>query len=194
MKNSLLKPFTYFQEKQLLVFGLGISLLFCLVQLTTHSRTISILQIANIDQAPPTLLQVLADLAISSGIMTLALYIFGRIINPKTRCIDIFNTVTLARIPLFLCILFDVNGYLSSKQKILLQYINDPEALASQTALLIPLAITGILTILLLVGFGYYIYQGFKTATHMKKPLHIIVFIVLILSVDLLTRLLTTAY
>lgn len=193
MKNYILKPFHYFQEKQLLLLGLSTGLLSCLVQLITHSRIISILQITAIDQHP-TFLQAIADFTISSIVMAVALFIFGRIINQKTRFIDIFNTVTVARIPLFIPLLFDINGYISDKQKILLQSINNPDALANQTTLFIPVILFALLALLLLIAFGYYIYQGFKTATHLKKTGHIIVFIVLTLGVDLLTRLLTTLY
>lgn len=193
MKNSLLQPFTYFQEKQLLLFGLVVGLLGCLLQLTTHSRIISILQLTAVDQAP-TFLQAIADFVISSVLMALALFIFGRIINPKTRLIDIFNTVSIARIPLFLPLLFDIKGYISDKQKTLLQSISDPEAITNRMADILPILIFAIFCILLLIAFGYYIYQGFKTATHLKKTGHIIVFIVLTLGIDLLTRLLTTLY
>lgn len=192
MKNSLLQPFAYFQEKQLLLFGLVIGLLSCLLQLTTHTRIISILQLTDLDQSP-TFLQAIADYAISSIVMALALFIFGRIINPKTRWIDIFNTVIIARIPLLLPLLFDIKGYISDKQKVLIQSISDPEALSNQ-AELTPILFFGILVLLLLVAFGYYLYQGFKTATHLKKTGHIIIFIVLTFGIDLLTRLLTTLY
>ncbi|MGS4345295.1 hypothetical protein ACKUSY_06720 [Myroides odoratus] len=192
MKNSLFQPFTYFQEKQLLLFGLVIGLLSCLLQLTTHTRIISILQLTALDQSP-TFLQAIADYTISSIVMALALFIFGRIINPKTRWIDIFNTVIIARIPLLLPLLFDIKGYISDKQKVLIQSISDPEALSNQ-AELTPILFFGILVLLLLVAFGYYLYQGFKTATHLKKTGHIVIFIVLTFGIDLLTRLLTTLY
>lgn len=192
MKNSLFQPFTYFQEKQLLLFGLVIGLLSCLLQLTTHTRIISILQLTALDQSP-TFLQAIADYTISSIVMALTLFIFGRIINPKTRWIDIFNTVIIARIPLLLPLLFDIKGYISDKQKVLIQSISDPEALSNQ-AELTPILFFGILVLLLLVAFGYYLYQGFKTATHLKKTGHIVIFIVLTFGIDLLTRLLTTLY
>lgn len=192
MKNSLFQPFTYFQEKQLLLFGLVIGLLSCLLQLTTHTRIISILQLTALDQSP-TFLQAIADYTISSIVMALALFIFGRIINPKTRWIDIFNTIIIARIPLLLPLLFDIKGYISDKQKVLIQSISDPEALSNQ-AELTPILFFGILVLLLLVAFGYYLYQGFKTATHLKKTGHIVIFIVLTFGIDLLTRLLTTLY
>ncbi|WP_410881121.1 hypothetical protein [Myroides sp. DW712] len=193
MKNSLLQPFTYFQEKQLLLFGLVIGLLSCLLQLITHTRIISILQLTALDQ-PPTFLQAICDYTISSIAMALALFIFGRIINPKTRWIDIFNTIIIARIPLFLPLFFDIKGYISNKQKALIQSISNPEAITNQMEGFLPILIFAIFCLLLLIVFGYYLYQGFKTATHLKKPGHIIIFIVLTLGIDLLTRLLTTLY
>jgi len=193
MKNTLFKPFHYFQEKQLLIFGLFIGLIGCFIQVLTSSRTISILQIASMERQPQ-LIQTLADFAISTMIMTVVLYGLGRIINTKTRFIDIFNTVIIARIPLTLMIPFDLNGYMSEKSNHLIASINNPEELANQSSNLIQLTLFGILGLIMLVLFGYYIYQGFKTATHLKKPIHLVLFVVLILITDILTRLLTTLY
>ncbi|WHT38086.1 MULTISPECIES: hypothetical protein [Myroides] len=193
MKNTLFKPFHYFQEKQLLIFGLFIGLIGCFIQVLTSSRTISILQIASLERQPQ-LIQTLADFAISTMIMTVVLYGLGRIINTKTRFIDIFNTVIIARIPLTLMIPFDLNGYMSEKSNHLIASINNPEELANQSSNLIQLTLFGILGLIMLVLFGYYIYQGFKTATHLKKPIHLVLFVVLILITDILTRLLTTLY
>ena len=193
MKNTLFKPFHYFQEKQLLIFGLFIGLIGCFIQVLTSSRTISILQIASLERQPQ-LIQTLADFAISTMIMTVVLYGLGRFIYTKTRFIDIFNTVIIARIPLTLMIPFDLNGYMSEKSNHLIASINNPEELANQSSNLIQLTLFGILGLIMLVLFGYYIYQGFKTATHLKKPIHLVLFVVLILITDILTRLLTTLY
>lgn len=194
LKNYIIKPFENVQERTLLVIGLIAGLATCSLQLLTHTRTIAILKQAAIKSAP-TLIQTLSDFAITTVLMTLALFILGKIINRKTRLIDILNTVLIARISLDISVLFDINGYLSDFSLLLIDNIANPDTLFKSNPLgFIYLIVVSFVSILCLIIFGYYIYQGFKTATHLKKVSMIIVFILTILGVDLLTRLLTTLY
>lgn len=193
MKNYFLKPFTYFQEKQLLLFGLSLGLISCIIQLTTTTRVIALLKAIITEENPP-LVQNLADFIITTLTMVLALFIFGKVINAKTRFIDILNVVLIARIPLYIFIIGDINSFFTKKTKVILDSISEPDEMAKQLMHIIPLTIYGFLVIFALILFGYYIYQGFKIATHLKKTSHIIIFIILILFIDFLTRLLTNLY
>lgn len=192
-KTRLLKPFEFTQEKKLLGVGIGAALISCLLQTFTWQRHIGILK-ADILTSYPTLTQTLADNVISSLIMILGLFLFGLYINKKTRLIDITNTVLIARIPMYLTILFDYNGFLSKKMNFLIDNVQNPELIAEDATKMIPIMFFGLLSIVLLVAFGYYLYQGFKIATHLKKASHIVLLILLVLIVDHLSRLLTTLY
>ncbi|WP_158962621.1 hypothetical protein [Myroides fluvii] len=193
MKNYFLKPFTYFQEKQLLLFGLSLGLISCIIQLTTTTRVIALLKAIITEENPP-FVQNIADFIITTITMVLALFIFGKMINAKTRFIDILNTVLIARIPLYLFIIGDINSFITKKTKVILDSISNPDEMANQFIDIILLTVFGFLVLLSLIIFGYYIYQGFKTATHLKKTSHIIIFVILILFIDFLTRLLTNLY
>ncbi|MDM1495321.1 hypothetical protein HX063_07840 [Myroides odoratimimus] len=193
-KNSLIKPFENVQDKTLLAIGVLIGVVISCLQLLTHMRSIAILKQVTFKSAP-TLVQTLSDFAITTIVMTLALFVFGKIINKKTRLIDILNTVLIARICLDISVLFDINGYLSDFSLQLIDNIANPEILfKSNPQGFVYFIITSFASILCLVGFGYYIYQGFKLATHLKKKYMIIVFVLIILLVDTLTRLITTLY
>lgn len=193
-KNYILKPFENVQEKTLLAIGVLTGVVISCLQLLTHMRSIAILKQITLKSAP-TLVQTLSDFAITTIVMTLALFVFGKIINKKTRLIDILNTVLIARICLDISVLFDINGYLSDFSLQLIDNIANPEILfKSNPQGFVYFIITSFASILCLVGFGYYIYQGFKLATHLKKKYMIIVFVLIILLVDTLTRLITTLY
>ncbi|MCO7723897.1 hypothetical protein NJB85_11985 [Myroides odoratimimus] len=193
-KNSLIKPFENVQDKTLLAIGVLTGVVISGLQLLTHMRSIAILKQVTLKSAP-TLVQTLSDFAITTIVMTLALFVFGKIINKKTRLIDILNTVLIARICLDISVLFDINGYLSDFSLQLIDNIANPEILfKSNPQGFVYFIITSFASILCLVGFGYYIYQGFKLATHLKKKYMIIVFVLIILLVDTLTRLITTLY
>ncbi|AJH14026.1 hypothetical protein [Myroides profundi] len=193
-KNYILKPFESIQDKTLLVIGVLTGVVISCLQLLTHMRSIAILKQVALKSAP-TLVQTLSDFAITTIVMTLALFVFGKIINKKTRLIDILNTVLIARICLDISVLFDINGYLSDFSLQLIDNIANPEILfKSNPQGFVYFIITSFASILCLVGFGYYIYQGFKLATHLKKKYMIIGFVLIILLVDTLTRLITTLY
>lgn len=193
-KNYILKPFENVQDKTLLAIGILTGVVISCLQLLTHMRSIAILKQVTLKSAP-TLVQTLSDFAITTIVMTLALFVFGKIINKKTRLIDILNTVLIARICLDISVLFDINGYLSDFSLQLIDNIANPEILfKSNPQSFVYFIITSFASILCLVGFGYYIYQGFKLATHLKKKYMIIVFVLIILLVDTLTRLITTLY
>ncbi|EPH11471.1 hypothetical protein VSP10_12590 [Myroides odoratimimus] len=193
-KNYILKPFESVQDKTLLAIGVLTGVVISCLQLLTHMRSIAILKQVTLKSAP-TLVQTLSDFAITTIVMTLALFVFGKIINKKTRLIDILNTVLIARICLDISVLFDINGYLSDFSLQLIDNIANPEILfKSNPQGFVYFIITSFASILCLVGFGYYIYQGFKLATHLKKKYMIIVFVLIILLVDTLTRLITTLY
>lgn len=193
IKKYLKNPFKVVQEKQLFLFGTIALILASFLQLFTYSRSISILKIASVSEVPQWW-EVSLDAIITTLCMAIPLFVLGKIINKKTRFIDILNTVLIARIPLIIAIISDLNGYLTSKINAVIQNINNPEAISQQMNDLIPITIISISSLLALVAFGYYIYQGFKTATHLKKALHIIIFVILVLLSDLLTRLITTLY
>lgn len=192
-KTHLLKPFEFTQEKKLLGVGIGAALISCLLQTFTWQRHIGILKATPLTSSP-TLAQTLADNVISSLIMILGLFLFGLYINKKTRLIDITNTVLIARIPMYLILLFDFNGFMSKKMIFIIDHIQNPELIAEDVALLIPITLFSLLSLVFLVAFGYYLYQGFKIATHLKKASHIVLLILLVLIVDHLSRLLTTLY
>ena len=193
MKNFFLKPFTYFQEKQLLLFGISLGIISCFIQLTTTTRVIALLKTIITEENPP-FVQNIVDFIITTMTMVLALFIFGKVINTKTRFIDILNVVLIARIPLYLFIIGDINSFITNKTKAVLDSISNPSEITNQFKDIIPLTVFGFLVLFALILFGYYIYQGFKTATHLKKTSHIIIFVILILFVDFVTRFLTTLY
>ncbi len=193
LKNYLFKPFEFVQEKTLFLIGISVLVLTTIAQKFTFSRIISFLKMADYGENPQWW-QVGLDAVITTLLLALVLFAFGRFINTKTRFIDILNTVLIARIPISLLVFTDINGYMSLKTHALLQVINNPEALTEQTENITAVTILGVLGLCFLILFAYYLYQGFKTATHFKKTIHIVVLILLVLITDGLSRFITTLY
>lgn len=192
MKKVLLQPFTYGQENRLLLVGLSLALLGCFVQLSTSIRFFSTFHIENVS-SQPTFYQILGDFGITTLLLTLALFALGYFINTRTRWIDIFNTVLIAKVLLSPLLLIPL-GYLLKKS----DELNEMYSIQKQT---IGIALTTFLClalfsifVTLFLFFGRYLYQGFKTATHLKKKIHPILLIILVICVELCIPILTTLY
>ena len=192
MKKLILQPFVYAQEKQLLLFGLGMAFLGCLTQLTRDIRLFSSLTVQNMTVSP-TLLQAIADFGISTAALTLSLFILGYFINTKTRLIDIFNTVLIAKIAFSPLLILPLDYGLNVLTNLEKQFKNDPVIWGDYPLIVVQLLLISIIIVLSAL-FGFYLYQGFKIATHLKKKTHVILFVFLVLIVELYVPSLTTLY
>ncbi len=192
MKRVLLQPFTYGQENRLLLVGLSIALLGCFVQLSTSIRFFSTFQIENVS-SQPTFSQILGDFGIATLLLTLALFALGYFINSKTRWIDIFNTVLVAKVLLSPLLLIPLGYLLKKSDELNVIYSIQKQTIGVALTTFLCLALFSIFVILF-ICFGRYLYQGFKTATHLKKKVHLILFVLLVICVELCTPILTTLY
>lgn len=192
MKKLVLQPFTYGPEKFLLSFGLSLAFLGCLVQMTTTSRTFSIFQFEDI-HTHPTFLQLVADFSITSFTLILTLFGLGYLINSKTRFIDVVNTVLIAKVPLSPLIFIPIGALMTTLDKVENQFVVYGKIPVHFVTMLFQLSLLT-LAIILLYFFGYYLYQGFKTATHLKKKKHLVLLVVLVVCIEFLNPFLTTLY
>lgn len=192
MKKLILQPFVYAQEKQLLLIGLSMAFLGCLLQLTKDVRLFSSLQVKSVP-VPPTLLQSIADFGISTFALTLTLFILGYYINTKTRLVDIFNTVLIAKLALSPLLIIPLDYAMDLLNNLEEQVKQDQKIGGDYLVMFLHITL-GAFVVLLCILFSRYLYQGFKTATHVKKNAHLILFVLLVLFVELCIPSLTNLY
>lgn len=192
MKKLILQPFVYAQEKQLLLIGLSMAFLGCLLQLTKNVRLFSSLQVKSVP-VPPTLLQSIADFGISTFALTLTLFILGYYINAKTRLVDIFNTVLIAKLALSPLLIIPLDYAMDLLNNLEEQVKQDQKIGGDYLVMFLHITL-GAFVVLLCILFSRYLYQGFKTATHVKKNAHLILFVLLVLFVELCIPSLTNLY
>ncbi|MDM1045732.1 hypothetical protein HX004_13225 [Myroides sp. 1354] len=192
MKKLILQPFVYAQEKQLLLIGLSMAFLGCLLQLTKNVRLFSSLQVKSVP-VPPTLLQSIADFGISTFALTLTLFILGYYINAKTRLVDIFNTVLIAKLALSPLLIIPLDYAMDLLNNLEEQVKQDQKIGGDYLVMFLHITL-GAFVVLLCILFSRYLYQGFKTATHVKKNAHLILFVLLVLLVELCIPSLTNLY
>jgi len=121
-------------------------------------------------------------------LVTVLLFVFGKIINKRTRFIDILNAGLLFRVPFYLMSLLMIFPFLQSIDD---EIKKNPEAVGKLSFKPFDLVMIILITCFLIALLVYSIallFNGFKTATNAKKPLHYVVFGVIILFAEILSR------
>ncbi len=113
---------------------------------------------------------------------SLLLYIISRLFNPKTRLVDIWNTVLFARLPL---VIANTIFFLAVDQESVNKVIQNPGSFNGDMLTITVAGLAGlpflILSIIILVN-------GFKTATNAKKLIHYGVLAVAIIVCEIVYR------
>lgn len=174
--QTVFNPFLKLSEKQLFVFGFLFFSINSFVCFFTQTRTDSIFHFTPQENLS------LSSAVLFSSVSTLSaivfLYLLAIIINKKTRLIDIINTILISQAPNFFILL----SIKYSEMDVLAKNLKTstgvtPDAAASAVNL-IPLIIC-ILILLIFIVYGFVLlYNGFKTATNLKKWQHIALFII----------------
>lgn len=102
------------------------------------------------------------------------LFILGKILNGKTRIIDTINTILISQIPLVL--MLPVNGlpFYKAATNSITENMTHPENISVQSWAIV--SIWGFITLIFLIYSIVLYYNGFKTATNIKKWQHIVLF------------------
>jgi hypothetical protein len=135
-----------------------------------------------------SLLLVTQENAINIAVMTVLLFVFGKIINSKTRFIDILNSVLIFRIPFFIISVLIKIPFMENFGKNVAKNSNNIEHLKVD-----PIELAAVLSIamffLVLLGYSIWLlFIGFKTATNCKKTTNYVVFGILIILGEVLTK------
>ncbi len=186
MKTLLINPFEKFSERQLLAAGslfTGIGIVLCSI---FNLRFIGILKmnpVKKVEFYAPA-----AEIALCLLSASLCLFILGKIINKKTRFIDLFITSLIAMFPLYLTSIFNFNGILYTITNKILNSIklDKPESITTLDMTFL-MAFSFVL-MLLLVLFVLLLFKGFKTAANAKGIKHTLLFAVALIIADVISR------
>lgn len=182
MKNNiLLNPFAVINDKKLLLFGI---LTFILGLYAAFSLQVNI-QILRIDPISEIkFVNIIINHCLIVAFLTLGFFGLGKIINKKTRFIDILNTAFISLIPIYISLFQNYNNFLKVETEQILSALKDGSIYTqSPPTTLILVALLGLLF------FIYYIYLlfiGFKTATNAKKIWHYVAFFATLIFIDII--------
>lgn len=187
MKKILFQPFENYSEKKLLFVGILGTLLGSLIAYLLKARFDGVLDVHFVDSVK--IYDPLLDNLINIFSLSLLLWIAGKIVNSKTRLIDIFNTSLIARLPYYLISFANINGYMGDLSQRLLNFTAEkPELLSIEGTDLLIILIFAFISLLLLIYYLYLLYKGYQIATNAKGALPIILFILAVLFAEVLSK------
>lgn len=189
--KKLLNPFAYVDEVKLLIIGVLAHFLFTYVGYLSHSHFPDFLSIKKTGEQID-FSTLLFQNSRNNIIAIIIFYIFGYLINKKTRIIDIANVVLVARIPYYIVFISDFIPIVNDKLNLVVEGVQQNDlSILNDISVITVVLIFSMFVILFLILMFYYLFVGFKTVTNAKGLLYVIYFILSIIIIEILTTLLT---
>ena len=185
--QMILNPFTIFSEKHLLILGV-----ICAIAGSLLASLIGVSYDGLLDvhlRSEMTFQDSLKENSIIIILITLILFVFGKMINAKTRFIDILNSAVIFRIPFYFSALLTSIPIVKNVTEEVMKDINSLDKIDLQPSDLIGVVLMSILLLALLIYAIALLFQGFKTATNAKKTIHYVIFGIIILIVEITSKL-----
>lgn len=182
----ILNPFTKFSERQLLLIGVFSAIIGNLIASAFGVTYDGVLDVHLKPQI--TFLESVKENVISIIIVTLLLFVLGKLINAKTRFIDILNSCLFFRIPIYLSALLTALPIIKTVETEVLKNIDSMDKIKFEPIDLIGLIIISVILIVLLIYAITLLFQGFKTATNAKKGLHYLGFGIAIVLAEVISK------
>lgn len=182
----IFNPFLKFDEKKIFFAGILGFIALNIACIIVGNKMDGILHFADAEKESPQNI-----LIMSVGIMlsTILIYwVFGKIINRNTRFIDIANAFLLSTIPSTILILWGAIPIFENASKRLIKLANNKSPLWSTPKDLLIVSLSAIIGLPLVVYIVLLMFNGFKTATNMKKTWQIILFFLLLFILNSITQ------
>ena len=190
--KQLYNPFELYSERQLLIFGLVMTLIGSFLGYLFNGRFDGIIDFHLIESV--TFFEVVLDNFFNTILLTMLMFITGKFINSKTRFVDVLNTSLIARIPFYILPFFNFNNVMYDLSNRTYSIIVAGGFNAISTPDIILLMLFSFVAICTLIWFSVLIWNGFKVATNAKGIKNIIVFIFTILVAEVISKYIITTF
>lgn len=188
-QKIVFNPFEKHSEITLLIFGLTLTILGSFIGYLMKARFDGIIDMHLVENI--SLIEPFLDNLLNTLSLFVLFFILGKSINKKTRWVDILSASIIARIPFYILPLFNIGGFLEKITERLLESI-DLENLNSPPAI----SISDMLTMLLFAGIGivclcWFIalfWNGFRVATNTKGTKNIILFVIMLIVAEVISK------
>lgn len=169
----IFNPFEKLSEKSLLILSAFSTLAAIGLGYCTNTYFSSIYRVSYLDKI--SLQDTTVHALISFAAAIAVLFILGKIFNRKTRFIDISNTVLISQLPLLVLFPFQKIEFITAAQKTIFNYQANPALPFPAVSFIIFISFTLLIITLLIYSMVLY-YNGFKTATNIRKWQSIVIF------------------
>lgn len=190
--KQLYNPFELYSERQLLIFGLVMTLIGSFLGYLFNGRFDGIVDFHLLESV--TFLEVVLDNFFNAVLLTMLLFITGKLINSKTRFVDVLNASILARIPFYILPFFNFNNVMYDVSNRTYDIMVAGSFNAISTPDIILLMLFSFVAICTLIWFSVLLWNGFKVATNAKGIKNIILFIFTILAAEVVSKYIITTF
>jgi hypothetical protein len=189
MIQKLFNPFVQIAGSKSLLIGLLFLLLSSTLAAFFNTRFDGVLD-AHYTKNQSFYLSYLDNL-INISVITLVLYGFGSLFTKgRTRFIDILGTSTLARFPLFIIPLFNIQNQSGLIGEKIIQSITKPNDIQLTQFEWIYLIISGIASLLLIIWYIVLMFSAYKISTNLKGANLIVSFILGLIIAEIVSKIL----
>ena len=186
MKTLLFKPFDRYSETRLLLVGLAAFAVGTVLSKVFNTHFDGALDVHFSGSVSWT--QSIINNSVNVVCLALVLFLAGKIINHKTRLVDLLATVLIARIPFYPLAFCNIgNKAFTSGDEILQATLHQTPISADSIVMLVVIAL---ITLTLLVWSVALLYNGYKVSVNGKGAKAIVLFIVAIVVAEIASKLL----
>lgn len=188
MSTLLLNPFEKYNDKQLLISGISITILGSILGFVFNANFDGVIDLHFVKET--SFVTVTSEIIIDILCQTILLFILGKYINKKTRFVDILSPVLIARLPFYLLTIFNSNDFMFKKSENLIKNLPLGQIDNPDFNDLFIMLLFGLISIGFLIWFVIILYNGFKVATNTKGVKNYIFFAVSIIIAEILSKML----
>ena len=172
--QTLFNPFSKFSEKTLLAIGILASILLIIACYFTNTKMDSLLHISPAKDLSFNSIALYTIISLIYAIVLL--FILGKIFNSKTRVIDIVNAVLVSQVPVIVIVLGTKLIKLDKISKQIAETSAQNKVLDINIFDLMYLMVFSFGSLIFIIYSFVLLFNGFKTATNIKKWQHIVIF------------------
>ncbi|MDI1304543.1 MAG: hypothetical protein PSX42_06830 [bacterium] len=186
MRTLLFNPFEKYSERILIIVGLAFTVIGGYLGFVFNARFDGVIDLHFVEKV--SLYQPILEIGINILCTTVLLFIVGKIINPKTRIIDIFLTSMIARIPYYIVTFFNANNKAYTISQGILNLVKSNKTNPLSSTDIFYLLLMSFAIIASLIWFIALLFNGFKTAVNAKGTKHVLLFIAAIVAAEIISK------
>ncbi len=186
MKKILINPFEKYSESTLLLVGILALALGSVMGYYCNARFDGVIDLHFVKAVGAY--EPLLDLVVTVGVTAVMLFALGKYHNPKTRLIDLVNTVLIAKIPFYVLTIFNGNGMIFDASEKIMKSVQENVLNLPDFSVLLPILIFSLITLAALVLSIVLLFQGFKVATNAKGNKSVFGFVLVLLLAEIISK------